>query len=169
MRYFLFILEGSEVIPSVVRNEGTPPHETHEEEFLAETMQELHSITLMCKGGTFPRKQVNIASVRKLGPAMYSVPITLVKEPNKPVDKNAVKFVANVGGVDRSLRYAGVFEILRVLNAMNKSEIVNVQINYVKATFRRAINKSLFDMACTVTKRGRWEPSDKTNFYNKAL
>ena len=47
MRHFLFILEGSEVIPSVVRNEGTPPHETHGEEFLAETMQELHSITLM--------------------------------------------------------------------------------------------------------------------------
>ena len=115
----------------------------------------------MCKGGTFPRKQVNIASVRKLGPAMYSVPLTLVKEPDKPVDKNAVKFVANVGGVDRSLGYAGVFEIPWVLNAMNKSEIANVQINYVKATFRRAINKSLFDMACTVTKRGRWEPSDK--------
>ena len=100
---------------------------------------------------------------------MYSVPITLVKEPDKPVDKNAVKFVANVGGVDTSLGYAGVFEIPQVLNAMNKSEIANVQINYVKATFRRAINKSLFDMACTVTKRGRWEPSDKTNFYNKAL
>ena len=142
---------------------------TRDEADAEKDVNELYSIILQCKGGTYPEQQVNISKLRKMRSAMIDMDVQLNKEPDNAADRNALAFYVVIDGIMKRIGYVGVQDIPRMKLAIDNDEIFSIKISSCKAVYRKAVKKSLFELFCAVTKKGKWPESDASNYYNKIL
>lgn len=100
---------------------------------------------------------------------MFSVALELEPEPSNPVDRNAVKIMAEVGGCKEAMGYISVHDLPRVHQAMNDETITRLAVSLITGRYIQAAKAVIYSCHISVTKKGKWPCKDRKNVYNNDI
>ena len=77
-------------------------------------INELYTIILHSKRGTYPEQQINISKLRKMHSAIVNMDVQVNKEPENAADRYALAFYVQIDGIMKRNGYVGVQDIPRM-------------------------------------------------------
>lgn len=130
---------------------------------------DLSTVVVSVKGTTYHGHQGVLQRVKSLGNDMFDTALGLQPEPSNPVDKNAVKIIAELGGAKEALGYISVQDIPRVLEAMKDISITRLAVFAITGRYIPAAKSVVYNCRIAITKKGKWPPKHHTNVYNSDI